>query len=481
MKNLATPSLCIAFASVLMATAISLCYGLQYRIGAGQVFSYYLGFSAVFALILAFATYNLVRGNGAPIRLRAIHGWCGFIMMLALFTLTLYFNSKLLAPVPWYVVSAAAALLGGTLHRKWSATASTRFFALVAFAFVTLVIAKTELWQKGDMLTLIEAAGKEFLAGKQPYRPYPEVYLSLGRKQSFEVQDLAGFVSEHQPAHRAFYYLPGVWLGYVPAVALGIDLRILNLLYLACLLFIFARLLPIGHDRYIVLSLTFYPLLLSPSFLGIVPALHVIHYWLLLLLTMLCIQKQRYWPACVFFGLALATRQPALFLVGPLFAWLSLQLGWKELLRYALATLGVYLIVTLPFAIWWGDVGMFWKHHYFDLAMLPDTDDLRRDIGVANLLGRAGLAWGGAAIELAILAIATVYIFVRKGYELSWVLQLFGITYLWLIFFSTYPVRYVYYPGFLLAVAGVAMGLGGTYHQEDEADSGGPRLDRHRA
>jgi len=481
-KNLASPSLWIAFAMVLLATTISLCYGLQYRIGPGHVFSYYLGFSAVFAFILAFATYNLVRGNGAPIRLRQSHGWCGLILMLALFTLTLYFNSQLLAPVPWYVVSAAAALLGGGLHWKWSATASTRLFAVVAFAFVAMVIAETELWQKGDMLTLIEAASREFLAGKQPYREYPEVYVTLGRQNGLSgLEELVDFASKHNLVNQPLPYLPGVWLGYLPAVALGIDLRILNLLYLACLLCVFERLLPIRHDRSIVLSLTFYPLLLSPSFLGIVPALHVMHYWLLLLLTMLCIQKQRYWPGCVFFGLALATRQPALLIVAPLFAWLARQLRWKDLLRYTLATLGTYLFVMLPFAIWWGDVGLFWKHQYLDVASLLYIIDVRRDIGAANLLGLAGLAWSGAAIELAILSMATVYVFVRKNYSLSRALQVFGITYLWLIFFSTYAVRYVYYPGFLLVVAGVAMALGGTYHQEDEADSGGPRLDRHRA
>jgi hypothetical protein len=316
------------------------------------------------------------------------------------------------------------------------------------------------------MLALTEAAGREFLAGKQPYRPYPDVYLSLARQQPFEVQDPVSFASRFQAAHRPIYYLPGVWLAYLPAVALGMDLRVLNLLYLACLVLIFERLLPIRHDRSIVLSLTLYPLLLSPSFLGIVSALHVLHYWLLLLLTMLCIQEKRYWLASLFFGLALATRQPALFLVAPLFAWLSLQLRWNELLRYGLATFGVYLTVMLPFAIWWGDVEMFWKHFYYDVASLPGTNDLRKDIGVANLLDLAGLAWSGAAIQLAIILLATLYVMVRKRYDLSWTLQFLGVTYIWLIFFNTYSVRYVYYPGFLLALAGVAMALGETNRQE---------------
>jgi len=478
MKILAPQLLRMAFAVVLLAMTISLCYGLQFRIAKGQVFIYYLSFSAVFAVILAFLTYDLFRWDGAPVHLRNIHGWCGFVMMLASFTLTLYFNSQLLTPIPWYGVCVAAALLGGYLHWRWSATTSTRFFAFIVVAFAALVIAKMELWQKGDMLITIEAAGKEFLAGKQPYRPYPEVYLSLSRNQPSEIQDLIRFARLYQLGHPAdypgfslkgapklayhvHYYLPGVWLGYLPAVALGIDLRVLNLVYLACLILVFEKLLPIHQDRSIVLSLTLYPVLLSPSVLGIISAVHVLHYWLLLLMTMLFIKEKRYWPASVLFGLALATRQPALFLTAPLVAWLSRQLHWSELMRYGLATLGIYLAVMLPFAIWSGDIGMFWKHLYLDVASLPGTGDLRQDIGLADLLDVAGLAWSRPVIQLSIILTATVYIFVRKKeHDFNWALQFLGVTYIWLIFFNTYSVRYVYYPGFLLALAAMAMALG---------------------
>jgi hypothetical protein len=120
---------------------------------------------------------------------------------------------------------------------------------------------------------------------------------------------------------------------------------------------------------------------------------------------------------------------------------------------------------------------MFWKHFYFDVASLPGTNDLRKDIGVANFLDLAGLAWSGAAIQLAIILFATVYVIVRKRYDLSWMLQFLGVTYIWLIFFNTYSVRYVYYPGFLLVLAGVAVALGETHRQENgaaETPSGTP-------
>jgi hypothetical protein len=461
LNTLAPKSLRIAFSVILMAIAMSLCYGFQYRINAGQAFSYYFSFSAIFIIILTFLTYNLFGSNETANRFGVFHGWCGLALMIASFTLTLFFNSKLLAPMPWYVLSAATALLALYVHSKWTARASTWFFGFVGLAFVALVIAKTDLWQRGDMLSVVEAAGKEFLAGKQPYRPYPEVYMFLGSMRRVEIQDLQAFASNYQLAHTAFYYLPGIWLAYLPAVSIGIDPRVLNLVFLACLVLFFERLLPIHQDRPIVLSLTLYPVLLSPSVIGIVSAVHELHYWLLLLLTMLFIEKKRYWPASIFFGLSLATRQGTLFLVAPLFAYLSLQLRWKELLRYALAALAVYLLVTVPFAVWWGDNGMFWKHLYFDLALLPGATGLRRDIGMTNLLEWAGVASSGSVIQLGIVLFATAYLFIRREHDLGWPLQFLGATYIWLVVFNSYSVRYVYYAGFFLVLAGAAMALGG--------------------
>jgi hypothetical protein len=258
------------------------------------------------------------------------------------------------------------------------------------------------------------------------------------------------------------YYLPGIWLAYLPAAATGLDPRILNLVFLAGLLFYFEKLLPVGRDRPIALSLTLYPVLLSPSFLGVVAAVHELHYWLLLLLAILYIQKKRFLLASILFGLSLATRQGSLFLAAPLIAYLSLQLKWKEVVRYASAALGVYLLVTVPFAVWWGDNWMFWKHLYFDLTLLPGASGLRRDIGMANLLEWAGVARAGLVIQLGIIVFATRCLVVRRGRDFGWALQFLGVTYIWLALFNSYSVRYVYYAGRLLLCAGTAMALGGV-------------------
>ena len=130
--------------------------------------------------------------------------------------------------------------------------------------------------------------------------------------------------------------------------------------------------------------------------------------------------------------------------------------------------MGVYLAVTLPFAIWWGDIGAFWKHHYLDVASLPGTRDLRRDIGLANLVDLTGAPWVGALVELAFVLFASVYVLVRKRHDFNWTLQFLGVTYIWVILFNTYSVRYVYYAGFLLVLAGLAIALGESNGQENE-------------
>ena len=459
----------IVYVLVLMAIIVSLCYGFQYRANVGQYFFYYVGFSAIFVILLAFATFELLRSNGVTTRLSALHGWCGLIAMIAPFTLTLFFQSEMLAPMPWYVLSAIVGLLSLFLQWKWGSRTTTRFFALAAMALVALLIAKTEVWEKGDMLLLVEAADREFLAGKQPYRPYPEIYQFIGSKQPIEVNDLIGFASSYHFADTPMQYLPGIWLAYLPAVATGLDPRILNLVFLASLLFFFETLLPISQDRSIVLSLTFYPILLSPSFLGVAVAVVELHYWLFLLLAMLYVQKKRYLLASILFGLSLATRQGTLFLVAPLIAYLSLQLKWKEVVRYASAALGVYLLITVPYAVWWGDNWMFWKHLYFDLALLPGATGLRRDIGMANLLEWAGLAWAGLVIQFGIIVFATSCLVIRREHDFGWILSFLGVIYIWVIVFNSYSVRYVYYAGFLLVCAGMAITLGRV------RDSGSPR------
>jgi hypothetical protein len=447
----------------MMAIVLSVCYGFQYRIDAQEAFSYFLSFSGIFVLFLGFVTYNLFAGGQEALRLGTPNEWTGFLMMAASFTLTLFFQSKLLEPMPWYVLAAAAGLASLYVQFNWGAKGGTRFFAIAGLAFVAFVIFKTEIWQKGDMLLVIEAAGKELLAAEQPYRTYPEVYTYLAEKQPSEVTDPEAFANRYYNSKTPLIYLPGAWLAYLPAAAVGIDLRILNLVFLVFIAIVAEKLLPFEESRHVVLSLTLYPVMLSPSFLGILPALHVLPYWLLLLLTMLCIQRERYWLAAALFGSSLATRQPAIFLVGPLFAYLSVQLKWKDLLRYSSVALGVYLLATVPFAAWWGwdwtFYWRFWTQLYLSLTSLSGDFLVGKQVGIASLLAWAGLERSSYLVQLGLLSFAATYVVVTKRRDLSWAMQFLGATYIWCVLFNPYAVRYTYYAGFLLLLSGLAMAL----------------------
>ena len=445
----------------ILATMIGACYGFQYTTFAQRNVGYYAGFSVAFALVLSVLTHSVLVTRVDAIRLSAVHGWLGFMLMTFSFTLTLFFQSKFVAPIAWYALAAATGTLGFLAHRTWGARGSTLLFALAGLALVIVLVARTGVWEQGDMLLVVEAASRELLAGKQPYRAYPEIYHFVAEMEGVKAADTVAYAEKYSNSRIPLVYLPGTWLAYLPSVALGLDPRILNIVLLVLVVLVFERWVPIRGDRPLVLSLTLYPILLSPSFLGIFKALHGLHFWLLLLGTVLGIAGRRYWTSAIFFGLALATRQESLFLVAPLFAYLVLRMRWKRLFRYALASLGVYLLLTVPFAIAWGQDFMFWKHMYLTSWWASDqVTPMHRQIGLTNILDVLGMHKGFLLLQIVTLLGSAALLLVHKQRSFSWALQFFGLTFIWLVAFNVYAVRYIYYPGFILFLVGAAMTLG---------------------
>lgn len=161
-----------------------------------------------------------------------------------------FFQSKIFyGGTPWYQLAIGAVFLGALVHHAWGAKGSTRFFAFCSLLFMLYYIEHQEMWLKGDMLLVIEAAGRELLPGNQPYRAYPEVYRELAHKQPFSVRDIDAFISGYRGANVPIQYLPGLWLAYLPAVALGIDLRVMNVLFAGCQVVAVERLLRADTSR----------------------------------------------------------------------------------------------------------------------------------------------------------------------------------------------------------------------------------------
>jgi hypothetical protein len=402
---------------------MSLAYGFQYLFPGAKLVQYYRLASLPFFLILVGLSWYSVRGWSAL----TSFSWpslLGFLLMSISFTLTAFFQSEALRPIPWPLVAGSVLGISGFCQFKWGTRSSTIAFlccALVVYIF--LITRIPVVTGAANMLETVELAARSFMSGETPYRHF----------------DTSG-----GPVNLG--YLPGLWLPYLPLIKLGLDMRILNLLVLVLLVVLFERNVP-DDARAHALSVTLYPFLLSSPLALMVINGHVWPYWLFLLVTMLFLMKARFLPAAIFFGLCLASRQPALFLAGPLAAYMYRATGLKPTLMYVAVAAIVYLAIVLPFAIWTGTE--FWTYNYFALAGASPPD--QPHLSATNILGLWD--WAGSTLKYwqAFIVIASMaVILMRTKLDPVWFVFIAGVTYCWLVFFNSYAVRYVYFPGFFL-------------------------------
>jgi hypothetical protein len=429
----------------LLVVIIAIAYGLQYRSSGSAANLYFLVFTGCFVIALSllawcvFACWPRMRQPTGQVDL------LGFVMTAFSLVMTLYFRSGFLGGTGWPLVAAVTTGSAWYCYRTWGARGATAAF-LVA-SLVGYVIVDAQSRSVPDMLPTIEAAAKELLAGSQPYRAYPEIYPDPTRYPHNSQFPLS--------------YLPGLWLPYVPLVAAGMNPSVLNFAALFLIVLVFEKGLAPGPDRPRVLALTLYPLLASPLFARFVTAGHLWPYYALIVLLCWLLWQRRYRWAAITLGLALATRQSALFLVGPIAAFMYVQVGVPRLLRYAGITVAVYLSLVLPFAFWWGN-DVFWRHLYLGFSSLADDIYLvQRQIGLASAMQALGLAGAMSLIQALIVLSMSAFIVVRKQGDLAWFFCAMGVTYITLVMFSPYAVRYVYYPGFFMVALGLVVALGG--------------------
>ena len=83
-----------------------------------------------------------------------------------------------------------------------------------------------------------------------------------------------------------------------------------------------------------------------------------------------------------------------------------------------------------------------------------------RQVGLTGILDTLGMHRGYLLLQIATLLASAGYLFTRRERDLGWTLQFIGLTFIWLVAFNVYAVRYIYYPGFVLFLAGAAMALG---------------------
>ncbi|MGO8754177.1 MAG: hypothetical protein ACLQHK_02975 [Gallionellaceae bacterium] len=408
---------------------ISLSYGFQYLFFNAGLESYFRVWSLLFLLPLAWLTYFASKSRDAINE--DIPAWLGIALTNLSLAMTAYFFlSKVVSAPVWLGYVAISMLLSFGLAR-WNARAGIYFICTAGLILNLLLIMKVPHTSGANMLEIIEAAARDFIRGNNPYHLYPGI------------------------AGTPFGYMPGLWLPYALFVFFGLDTRLFNVIAIVLIAWLFERGLKIDPEkRTFVLGTTLYPFLLSPPMSKMLVHGHVWPYWLLLSIMVVLLVKERYLVAAIVFGLALATRQPALWIAPPLFGYLASRLGWLPTLRLSLIALATYAALVLPFAFSKG-VEFWWITYLGTVDIIPDPLHLNASVWLSPI-GMDGLRM---PVQAAALLAAMFWLYRRKA-DLPAFLLVAGMAYIWAVYFNNYAVRYVYFPGLFLLMAGMAMRLG---------------------
>lgn len=278
--------------------------------------------------------------------------------------------------------------------------------------------------QYGDMLPLIELAGRHFLAGNFPYTEY------------------------HLPWPLPLTFFPLLWMSYLPALLLNLDLRGTGLL---CTLLLIPLLL---HKRPAALlpALAF---ALLPVFTFFTVNGHTQPYWLILCAFGFALASRRPLTAAVCLGLTLATRQTALILVPfAALAWYRAH-GPRPAFQALCLAAAVTAAFCLPFFLIDPDAFLLEPlRHYRELADAyrrgaADPARLLETLGFANLFAVLGLTrlLGPLRLLILLLGLGGCALRARTPRDhLAWT----AATGILFTFFTPIPWLYAYFPWWLL-------------------------------
>jgi len=177
---------------------------------------------------------------------------------------------------------------------------------------------------RSDMLPLIQAAGKEFLAGSNPYTKYL------------------------LPHPVPLTYLPAMWMAYLPAVIFGFDLRFLHLLAVLSSMFIVYAVTSLKCRENVI---PFCGLFLMIPYLQYRHEIYTGIFWLSLSLVFYSHMKNNPLVASVFLGVSAGVSQFAWVLIPVMLLKMNKQYGMKTTLTGFICCLVVACSIILPFAL----------------------------------------------------------------------------------------------------------------------------------
>lgn len=416
-----------------LAWLMSVAYGFQYLVMGDESthLAYFRVATVPYAIIVVLLTWYSVRDRSTALHVLDFPAGLGLSMMTISWLLSCYFYSAQLAPLPWFVIATVVPFAATLANWKGEGRGAVSTFLVGGLALVSYLV-----WRLphdvagGDMLQIIDFAARDFLAGNNPFRPY----LTVSGKEVL------------------FGYWPGIWLPYVPVVALGLDMRVLNVVLMALLILLFWRASGGGERGARILSVVLLPVLLSSPFLQMVLSGHLWMYWLLAATTLLLIVRGRYTLAAIVFGLCLASRPTALFLVGPIVAYVWTRASARTAITGGVLALGVFFLLNAPFYF-------IYKESLVraSFGVLAGIGHVLTHFSLEGLLQAVGFGSMGKPLQIAAAVAAMAVIVVKRRLRPENFVVLAGVTYIWEILFASYATRYVYFAGFLLVALGLVL------------------------
>lgn len=422
-----------AFGLAGLVWLMSLAYGFQYLVMDDKAahFLYFRIATVPYTLVLVLLTYCSMRPASDWVGADRCERMLGVFMMSFSWILTCFFNSFYFVQFPWFVAAIALPLCASIALAKSGNRAALVVFLIGALVlFVTLIARIPHDEGGGDMLQIIDFAATDWLKGDNPFRPY----LTVSRKEV------------------PFGYWPGIWLPYVPLIALGIDMRVLNISLYVLIALLFWKVSGGGERGATMLAIALLPFLLSPQILQMIVSGHLWFYWLLLVWAFWLIVQERNFAAAVLLGLCLATRPTVLFVLGPVFAFVWSRGGFSVAARCGLLAIAVMAAANVPFFLVYGED--FVRNSYGALGKIGQ--DLTH-FSVLGILEAFNAGFLGKFVQVGVVLAACAAIAVNLVRTKPQFVMFCGCVYIWEVLFASYATRYTYFGGFLLVGLGIVM------------------------
>lgn len=419
----------LSAAALVILALINIPYGFAYKIPETDLGTYFRIWSCLFVVCLTLLVYGGTLSPRTPIAVR-VAPWVAPLAIAVTLVSTVYFSVPTRAAfiVAGVIVAGFAALHWA--RRYWTCIA----LLLIGNVVLSAVLAGITPLDRGaaDMLPVIADANTSLLHGANPYA---QVYSNK------------------------FFYPPLQWLAYLPFVATGLDLRILNVVCLASASAWIVWLVARGRLSPLAL-VAGCPILVSRTAMAMVLGGQVWPYWWLVIAFAASLLSANWLLSAVIVGALLATQQTAVAIAALFGIYLVFAIGWGTGIRVMVIALLIFAVIMLPWIIlqptlpeylYIGIQKTLAHEHQLD----PRWD--RNEVSILNLLQAIGLGHLRALLQILALMAGALYLSCTRGVTLRNFTCLAGIVYMFAVSLNVQVFRYYYYPGLLLIAVGLSI------------------------